>query len=398
MLIAILFHRLGPYHHARIAAAAALASLDVAVIEFSRFDRTYAWNTESSDRSYPITTLFPDKDIDDVSPAFISKQMQSALDKINPDVVAVPGWSAPAALSALTWCYRNGKPVVIMSASTLEDEPRKLWREFVKKQVVMLGGSGLVGGGPQRDYMASLGISKERIFVGYDVVDNDCFSAPLDAIRVNPMKQREQRGLPNNYFLASSRFVEKKNLFRLLTAYSQYRKAVGAKAWSFILLGDGPLRPLLLELINELDLAQWVAMPGFKQYDELPYYYCLAGVFVHASTSEQWGLVVNEAMAAGLPVLVSERCGCAKDLINHGCNGYTFDPYEINELSNLMQHIASSECDRASMGKASLEIISNWTPATFAENLSKSALSAVNAPRLKYNFLNRALLWALMRK
>jgi 1,2-diacylglycerol 3-alpha-glucosyltransferase len=58
----------------------------------------------------------------------------------------------------------------------------------------------------------------------------------------------------------------------------------------------------------------------------------LASAFIQASTTEQWGLVVNEAMASGLPVLVSERCGCAPDLVKNGVNGYTFDPYDIKEI------------------------------------------------------------------
>ena len=81
-------------------------------------------------------------------------------------------------------------------------------------------------------------------------------------------------------------------------------------------------------------------MPGFKQYDELPIYYGLAGAFIHASTTEQWGLVVNEAMAAGLPVIVSERCGCAPDLVENGRNGFTFDPYDVDALTHLMLKMA----------------------------------------------------------
>ncbi len=81
--------------------------------------------------------------------------------------------------------------------------------------------------------------------------------------------------------------------------------------WDLVLLGDGPLKPTLLKLISSLGLESCVHLPGFKQYDELPVYLGLAETFIHASTTEQWGLVVNEAMASGLPVLVSNRCGCA---------------------------------------------------------------------------------------
>ena len=80
-------------------------------------------------------------------------------------------------------------------------------------------------------------------------------------------------------------------------------------------------------------------LPGFKPYDELPVYYALANAFVHASTTEQWGLVVNEAIASGLPVIVSNRCGCAPELVNG--NGFTFDPTNEHELTARLLEMAS---------------------------------------------------------
>ena len=121
-------------------------------------------------------------------------------------------------------------------------------------------------------------------------------------------------------------------------------------------------------------------MPGFKQYGELPLYYANAGAFVHASTTEQWGLVVNEAMASGLPVLVSERCGCAPDLVETGRNGYTFDPHDVDALARLMLDMASDACDRAAMGRASREIVARWSPATFAEGFGGPSVAALDAP------------------
>ena len=108
-----------------------------------------------------------------------------------------------------------------------------------------------------------------------------------------------------------------------------------------MILGDGHLRPQLTRRVEQLGIAEDVLLPGFKQYDELPAWYGLAGAFVLASTTEQWGLVVNEAMASGLPVLVSERCGCAPDLVEDGVNGFTFDPYDVEGLAGLMQRVAA---------------------------------------------------------
>ena len=139
---------------------------------------------------------------------------------------------------------------------------------------------------------------------------------------------RQRLGLPERYFLASARFIEKKNLSGLLHAYAAYRRATPDDPWSLVVLGDGELRPELERLRGELGLDDVVSFPGYRSYQELPAYYGLASCFVHASTTEQWGLVVNEAMAAGLPVLVSNRCGCAANLVQEdgvqeGGNGFT---------------------------------------------------------------------------
>jgi glycosyltransferase involved in cell wall biosynthesis len=285
-----------------------------------------------------------------------------------------------------------------MSDSTAHDEPRKWWKEWIKSRVVRLFSSALVGGAPHIDYVAALGLSHSRAFVGYDVVDNAYFSAQAAKARFDSTTLRQEYGLPARNFLASNRFIEKKNLPRLLDAYAAYVSRAGEVAWDLVLLGDGPLKAELVNQVERLGLADRVQFAGFKQYDELPVFYGLASAFIQASTSEQWGLVVNEAMASGLPVLVSERCGCAPDLVKNGVNGFTFDPYDIEAMTARMLQITGKGCDLASMGQASRGIINGWSPDTFATNVLKAADSALTAPRRQAGWLDRVLLWGLMRR
>jgi glycosyltransferase involved in cell wall biosynthesis len=148
-----------------------------------------------------------------------------------------------------------------------------------------------------------------------------------------------------------------------------------------------------------LGLDGSVRLPGFVQYDGLRALYARAGAFILPSVSDPWGLVVNEAMAAGLPVLVSNRCGCAPDLVEEGRNGFTFDPYDIEGLARLMLRMSSmSDAERAAMGQASREIIRRWTPETFATNLMKVVEVALAAPRPKATLLDKLLLWALIHR
>ncbi len=212
--------------------------------------------------------------------------------------------------------------------------------------------------------------------------------------------------LPENYFLASARFVEKKNLLNLIRAYAQYRELAESKSdlrpltsdlWSLVLLGDGPLRSALSHLISDLRLQQSVLLPGFKQYGELPVYYACAKTFIHASTVEQWGLVVNEAMASGLPVLVSNRCGCARDLVHDAVNGFTFDPYNVEQLAQLMLKISGPNFPLSVFGSESLRIIADWCPDRFARGLGRAVESALASPRPHFGTPDRLLLQLLSR-
>ena len=383
MRIAILFNRLGPYHWARVRGAAEEA--DVVAVEVTHEDTEYAWDRVDGAHGVEHVTVFPDRAPEAVPAAEQRAAVGAALAAAAPDVVAVPGWSVPAALAALDWCVATGVPAVVMSASTALDAPRRWWSEAVKRCVVRQFDAGLVGGTPHAAYLAALGVPAARVFVGYDVVDNAHFAAGAAAARADADAVRARLGLPARYFVAIGRFIPKKNLPRLLDAYAAYRRAAprrGTEApWDLVLLGDGPERAAVEERRARLGLETSVHLPGFKQYPALPAYYGLADAFVHASTTEQWGLVVNEAMAAGLPVVVSDRCGCAPDLVAPGRNGFTFDPYDTGALTDaLLRLTAAPEAERAAMGAASAAIVDGYTPAVFGRNLRRAAEAARHAP------------------
>jgi glycosyltransferase involved in cell wall biosynthesis len=134
-----------------------------------------------------------------------------------------------------------------------------------------------------------------------------------------------------------------------------------------------------------------VYLPGFKPYDELPVYYALANAFVHASTTEQWGLVVNEAIASALPVIVSERSGCIPELVNG--NGFVFDPANEHELTDRMLDMASlSDQERKHLGDNSYRIAANFAPERFGEGLGRAASVAMGVSRERFGVMVRALL------
>jgi 1,2-diacylglycerol 3-alpha-glucosyltransferase len=393
--ICVIFHRLGPYHWARLNSVGGL--MPTLGLELFGETSEYRWDKVGGPGSFRRVTLFPESDGRRKYARELVRRIHEILDQNRPSVVAIPGWSSPGALAALSWCLKTGAPAIVMSESQASDAMRRWPREVVKQCVISLCSAGLVGGAAHVDYLAGLGMSREHIFTGYDVIDNDYFARHAEIARQNAARLRAQLNLPERYFLACSRFIAKKNLSRLLSAYRDYRRSAGPDAWKLVLLGDGPLKPQLLTQIQQLGLVSDVLLPGFKQYDELPTYYGLAGAFVHASAPEQWGLVVNEAMACGLPVLVSERCGCAPDLVADGKNGFAFHPLHVSALARLLQRVAGSECDRAAMGAAGREIIARWSLKTFAANLKNASETAIGTPRRTAGLFQRMVLHALLQ-
>jgi 1,2-diacylglycerol 3-alpha-glucosyltransferase len=392
--VVVQFNQFGPYHIARMNGASNY--LDITGIEIFEESAEYDWGQQGkSSAQFNWITLFAKKEKPDKNRIF--RELQALLDKIKPDAVAINGWSETSAFAALHWCLQNNIPAIAMSESTAWDEERSPYKEWIKKQLVSCFAAGLAGGTPHKEYLAELGIPAQKIFIGYDVIDNNYFMERTAAARNNAESLRAKYNLPTRYFLASNRFIPKKNLFRLLEAYRDYRQVTTAEPWSLVLLGDGSLRPDLENTIRDFGLSAYVKMPGFCQYDELPVYYGLAKAFVHASTSEQWGLVVNEAMASGLPVIVSDKCGCAHDLVKNNQNGYTFNPYDAAELTKKMTNLAAAGTLASEMGARSQAIISEFTPDTFGKGLQQAVQAALKSSA-DSTFLHKQLIKLLSYK
>ncbi len=447
--IALIFDRLGPYHVARLNGSAVVQP--TIGIEIGGESAEYAWSRVAGPTVFERETLFPECSSEQLSVSTIRERLGDCLSEARPVAVAIPGWASKAALLALLWCHRNEVPAILMSESTSIDERRRPAKEWIKRQVIRSFSAALVGGAPHRGYLAQLGFPPDRIWEGYDAVDNPHFAkpgsgeqgaasreqAPCSEAAVTPARssQLPAPSSPAPYFLASARFIEKKNLPFLLRAYARYRELIlscrgPVVLWCLTILGDGPLRPALSSQLDALGLHGSVAIPGFKQYDELPAWYHGAGAFVHASSTEQWGLVVNEAAAAGLPLLVSNRCGCAQDLVQEGVNGFTFDPHNLEQLAQLMLKISSMECGDSSlssapagsaassqstdpkpstlnpqpsttlaqMGDASRKIVAAWGPDRFASGLKAAVDKALEAGPIQPTLLQSAILQLLLRR
>jgi glycosyltransferase involved in cell wall biosynthesis len=383
------------YHHARMAAFAAEWPHPTSIVQITDTDAVRVLEARPERPPYALHTLLPGVHRLAALDRALAGLVHRALDRIRPEVVCINGWSYGGAIESLQWALRNGARAVVMSESAVIDAPRSWLKERIKHRVLAMCSAALAGGAPHVSYLESLGMPRGRIFDGYDAVDNGHFEAGAAAARRDPAAARSRLGIPGPYFLAASRFEPKKNLPRLLEAYAEYRRLAGAGAWDLALLGDGHLRPELAQLASSLALDRSLHMPGFASYAEMPGWYALSQCFIHASTTEQWGLVVNEAMASGAPVLVSDRCGCCADLVRQGRNGYRFDPFDASALARLMLRCQRESAALEGMGAAGRELIRDWGPSRFARGLSMAAESALAGTPRRASAPDRALLAVL---
>ena len=150
------------------------------------------------------------------------------------------------------------------------------------------------------------------------------------------------------------------------------------KEWKLVLVGDGPLKKQLEEFSIKLDINDSVIFTGYKEYEEVRNIYHRASCFILPSLTEQWGLVVNESLASGIPVLASNRVGSAPNLIENKQVGYTFSPNDIDDLVEKMFAILE-DFDKVNFKKNTHEVISKWDGRKYGKNIYKAATKAIDS-------------------
>jgi glycosyltransferase involved in cell wall biosynthesis len=490
--LVIHFPRFGPYHHARLKSAAEEAGKigwEVIGLETAGSDATYAWNPSAGSQAGPrIVAAFADRRYDDVERMEMRRSLLRLLGELEPDCVAITGWSLVDSRACHDWCDKNGAQAIVMSETREADGQRVWWKEFLKSRIVRRFDAALVGGKSHRDYLVKLGMPAERIAFGYNVVDNAYFKAESGKLKAeievsrrasqsaaagdveghqpsvierrtsgvsSQLSEFQLSAFPPPFFLASNRFIERKNLSRLIEAYSEYLKRGQesevrgqskqeqgtnneeqstkhqARPWDLCLLGDGELKADLVAQcqrlgLNVIESAPWeveeraeggnlraeggdpeaairaqassilqssgfspqvsalkfqpsglspqpsIYFPGFRQIEELPRFYAHAGCFIHPALEEPWGLVLNEAMACGLPILSGNNVGAAEELVDEGVNGWTFDAEDVDAMARLMVQISAFNFQLSAFGAASARILEERCPtAAFGRGLAE---------------------------
>jgi 1,2-diacylglycerol 3-alpha-glucosyltransferase len=390
--VAVIFENIGPYHAARLNSLSKLCHLTV--IELRSKSQDYSWSAVSNVEFNRISLGVGTEG---------ALSLEKSLDDAQPDVLFVPGWGTRDAIMALLWADTSGVPVIIMSDSQHHDSPRNFIQEWMKSRLIQHVSGCLVAGQSHAQYCERLGLRHVPLRFGYDVVDNDYFFERAQSARDNKCALRAHHGLPSRYILTCARFIDKKNLFRLVDGFeiaiTNLKKINKTDGYPhLVILGEGYLFEKLEQYIRIKSLDKNIIIYDFQQYSVLPDFYALAESFILASTSEQWGLVVNEAMASGLPILVSNVCGSGKELVSNDINGFSFDPFNVNDIADSIQRISlMSSLERKKMGEESVRIISEWSPDKFSNSCSDLIAEAMDTRPNSMNFFGRLVAKILVR-
>ena len=365
--IALIHTQFGPYHIARAKVLQKIYSGSVSLIQLASQELQREWVV---DEEVPGVFTVAQGALEKLTPKTLANKLVEYLTRINPSVVIIAGYSHLAMRSATSWARQNGVKTVLLSDSQYLDQPRNIMKETLKGLWIRNNfDAAFVAGASAASYLNNLGFSRDRIWRCYDVVDNQYFAQSSAIAQQSPDKIRQKLNLPEHFFLYVGRFSPEKNLLRLLEAYNLYQQQKDQNIWSLVMVGNGPQQPQLQQRVTQLGLKN-VVWSGFKQISELPTYYALASALILPSISEPWGLVVNEAMACGLPILISDRCGCLLDLVFPGINGYVFNPLKIASIKAGLDYLSSQSNEKSQkMADASCQIIANYNPETWAESL-----------------------------
>lgn len=369
-----MYQHFGPYHRARICKATEqFARAGLRLVPIQLFERAdgYDWSpgaTKEDVVDLALRTAERDRlrwrDV---------RRVLATLHKQKPALVFVNGWATRDALVVHAWCRMHGIKTVLVSDSVPKEAADQDWREYIKALVVRGSTGAFVGGAPHRRYVAELGMPANRIFDGCDVVDNGHFR------RLHERDEKDENDAARRRILTVVRFIPAKNLMAAGRAFLQFAKTrPDNEDWKWLLAGYGPLQRELDDL--SASSQGRIVLVGKQSYDDLPALYQSADIYWQPSTYEPWGLAVNEAMAAGLPIIVSTACGCAEDLVDASV-GWTFSPDREEQLVAALERAASRHEMWASMGRQAAAKIANWDLDRFAAGALAAAQAALGCPQ-----------------
>jgi glycosyltransferase involved in cell wall biosynthesis len=274
------------------------------------------------------------------------------------DLVIMPGYHRAEYWAMLVVCILLRRKRAVFCDSTLVDRQRAAWREWAKRWFFVWCNGFFCYGIRSKEYLMSYGVSESKIAYR-------CQAAALPhgygVDKVLAHYQSNWHGQPDEpRFLYVGRLSIEKGLDDLFEAFCVlYKRLPGAR---LDLVGAGPLADELKRRVITLKMAHAISFLGSKGLEEIAVLFQASTALVLPSHSEPWGLVVNEALSYGCPVVVSSACGCVPDLVREGITGYAFEAGNVDDLVKAMDSVRHLSKDRQAVARQCLEVVSDYTP------------------------------------
>jgi len=281
---------------------------------------------------------------------------------VNPEVVVLGGYSDGGVWAAWLWGLTHGVPMVLWAETNVFDRPRVFWKESLKRLFIAGCNGAHVYGRTAREYVAALGMPQDRIFTKRAVVDTALFGS-AESISC--------RNVPRDYVrgLYVGRFSPEKNIERLIRVIARANATGGGRRLRLALVGFGPQEKAVSEWIGTYGVGDVVDVLGPKTQEGVRDECALSDFLVLPSLREPYGLVVLEAMVAGLPVAVSARCGCVADVVTQR-TGWCFDPNDDDAMAAVFGEIKRmSPSALRAMGRAARELAKEYGPGECADRV-----------------------------
>lgn len=364
-----------PYHVALYRALASHPQIDLTVL----FCSDHGMAGEQVDPEFGIPLEWGGSLLEGYASSFLPNWRRKAspgyfLSIVNPgifpalwkgryDALIIPGYSYLSYLLGFLAAWLSGTPVFLRGEMILKTGVNTSWAKGLLLKTILRGTSACLAiGTPSLLFYKAYGVPPEKIFRSPYQVDNAFFERESRRWRSRRPELKRSLGIDSEIpvILFCGKLISRKRPGDLLEAFLRLSRPA-----ALLFVGEGPLKG---DLQRRAEGAR-VFFPGFIRQGELPKYYALADLFVLPSEQEVSPLVVNEAMASGLPILLSDAIPSAVDLVRAGENGFVFPLGEVGTLHACLERLLADEGPRQKMGQESLKIIRNWGPQTSVEGV-----------------------------
>ena len=330
-----LWESFGPHHIDRVRGCAAHFSgrYEVLGVEIATFDANYEWRGSVGTDRFVKIILFPNSVRQKISHVRCFLRIVATCLRLRSKYLFFCNFNEPAVFASALALRLLGRRLILMTDSKFDDKPRYLLKELVKSVFYWPYNAALAAGHRSKGYLTFFGFHEDRVIIGYDTVS-------VDRVRSMAGVKPAPGGMPHRdrHFTIVARFLPKKNLSLALDAYAHYSGEHPGTPRELHICGSGELEPMLREQADRLGLTG-VRFLGYQPEREVARLLGSSLALILPSVEEQHGLVINEAIALGVPVLVSDNCGARDLLVRTGVNGYMFEPDNAVGLAHLMYRL-----------------------------------------------------------